>query len=103
MGRGRKSLTSLGDIIKNLIGGGALPFNPDDANIWKVWDDVVGPDISRHAQPSWIKNGKLMVSVSDPIWLQELRFMEEDIKGKLNKKLGRDAVEKIGFKVGPGR
>ncbi len=100
MGTDRHSLTPLKDVIANLLGNGALPFNPDDARIWKEWDDVVGPAISRNAQPLWIKDRRLRVTVSDPIWLQELKFVEENIKEKLNEKLGRKAVDKIEFRIG---
>lgn len=95
------SLTPLRDVITNLLSNGTLPFNPDDANIWKVWDEVVGPAISKNARPSWIKNKILRVTISDPIWLQEIKFIEESIKEKLNEKLGRKAVEKIELRVGP--
>ena len=95
------SLTPLRDVIANLLSNGALPFNPDDANIWKVWDEVVGPAISKNARPSWIKNRILRVTISDPIWLQEIKFIEESIKERLNAKLGRDAVKKIELRVGP--
>lgn len=101
MDKDKNSLTSIRDVIANLLSDGALPFNPDDAHIWKVWDEVVGPDISRNAKPLWIKDKRLKVTVSDPIWLQELKFVEKDIKEKLNKKLRRKAVEKIEFRVGP--
>lgn len=96
----KSNLTPIKDIITNLFGDSSLPFNLDDVNIWKVWDEVVGDRIARSAQPSWIKNGRLRVKVSDPIWLQELKFVEEDIKEKLNMKLGRKAVEKIEFRLG---
>ncbi|MBW2616153.1 MAG: DUF721 domain-containing protein [Deltaproteobacteria bacterium] len=94
------SLIPLKDVIANLLNDGSLPFNPDDANIWRVWNEVVGPAISKNARPLWIKNGKLKVIVSNPIWLQELQFVEKDIMEKLNGKLGRKAVEKIEFRVG---
>jgi predicted nucleic acid-binding Zn ribbon protein len=100
MDKNRNSMTPLRDVIANLFSHGALPFNPDDATIWKVWDEVVGPSISRNARPCWIKDRKLRVTVSDPIWLQELKFVEAGIKEKLNQKLGRTAVEKIEFRVG---
>ncbi len=96
----KKSLTSLKDIISELLESGALPFEPDDARIWKVWDEVVGPVIARNAQPLRIKNRQLRVRVSDPIWFQELKFMEESIREKLNDELGREAVTKIEFSVG---
>ena len=100
MEKDRNSLMPLKDVIANLLSDGTLPFNPDDANIWRVWDEVVGPAISKNARPLWIKNGKLKVTVSDPIWLQELQFVEKDIREKLNGKLGRKAVDSIQFRVG---
>jgi predicted nucleic acid-binding Zn ribbon protein len=100
MGEAKNSLTPLKDVITNLLSDGTLPFNPDDARIWRVWDEVVGPAISRNARPSWIKNGKLKVRVSDPIWLQELEFVEESIREKLNTKLGRKAIDRIEFRIG---
>ena len=97
----KSNLTPIKDIITNLFGDSSLPFNLDDAHIWKVWDEVVGDRIAGNAQPSWIKKGRLMVKVSDPIWLQELKFVGEDIKEKLNMKLGRKAVGQIDFSLGP--
>jgi predicted nucleic acid-binding Zn ribbon protein len=101
MERDKNSLTSLKDILGNLLSNGSLPFNPDDADIWKFWNEVVGSAISKNAKPSRIKNGVLRVTVSDPIWLQELQFIEENIRKRLNDKLGRKAVREVEFRVGP--
>ena len=94
------SLTPLKDIISSLFSASELPFNLDDARIWEVWGEVVGPGIANHAHPSWIKNGRLRVVVSDSIWLQELEFVGETIRDRLNGKLGRKAVDKIEFRLG---
>ncbi len=96
------TLAPLKDILANLLGDAHLPFNPRDALIWKVWDEVVGSAIAKHAQPTWIKDARLRVKVSDPIWLQELGFVGKDIKNKLNQKLGRKAVERIEFRLDAG-
>jgi predicted nucleic acid-binding Zn ribbon protein len=96
----KDKLTPLKDILANLFRDADLPFNPDDALIWKVWEDVVGPTIAKNAHPLWIKDRNLRVAVSDPIWLQELRFVEETMKDKLNQKIGRTAVETIEFRLG---
>ena len=100
MNREKNTLTPLKDIISTILDDPGLPFNPDDAFIWKVWDGVVGTAIAKNAQPLWIKEGRLRVKVADPIWLQELGFAEETIKEKLNRKLGRKAVERIEFRLG---
>lgn len=96
----KEPLTPLKDILSGLFNSPNLPFNPDDARIWKVWDDAVGPAIARNARPSWIKKGRLRVVVSDPIWLQELEFVGDTIKEKVNKELGRKAVKRIEFRLG---
>ena len=95
----KDSLIPLKDVISSLFGDAALPFNPDDARIWKVWEEVVGIPVARHTRPLWIKEGKLRVSVTDPIWLQELGYVEKTIRKKLNGKLGRPAVKKIEFRI----
>ena len=94
------SMTPLKDILQGLLSGSNLKFNPADAEIWEVWDDVVGPAIAEHAQPSNIKNKVLWVHVAEPIWLQELEFVADTIKEKLNDRLGRTAVEKVNFRLG---
>ena len=100
MTKKKQTLVPLRDVIASLFSDSKLPFNPDDARIWKEWEGAVGTTIAKNAQPLWIKNGKLRVKVSDPIWLQELGFVEETIKEKLNKRLGRQAVERIEFRLG---
>ncbi len=99
MDKRKDTLTPLKDVLSNMFKDPKLPFNPDDALIWKEWEKVVGATIAKNARPFWIKNGKLRVKVKDPIWLQELGFVEESIKKKLNKKLGREAIEKIEFRL----
>ena len=101
MSKKKADLLSLKDIIASLLNDPKLPFNPDDARIWAVWEGAVGAAIAKNAHPEWIKKGKLRVRVLDPIWLQELGFVKETIKEKLNKSLGRKAVETIEFRLGP--
>lgn len=96
----KDTMTHLKDILDGLLSGTNLPFNPADAEIWEIWEEVVGKTIAEHARPSTIRNKKLRVNVSEPIWLQELEFVAETIKEKLNKKLRRNAVEKIIFRLG---
>jgi predicted nucleic acid-binding Zn ribbon protein len=95
----KTNLVPLKDILAELLRSADLPFNPEDGLIWLVWDEVVGEAVARNAQPLWVKNKRLRVKVSDPIWLQELSFMEENMRNRLNDKLGRKAVEKIEFRL----
>lgn len=92
--------THIKELMDNIFETSALPINFDDREIWKLWDGVVGKTIARHARPSSIKKGVLLVKVTDSVWVQELEFKAETIKERLNTKLQRDAIRKIKFRVG---
>jgi predicted nucleic acid-binding Zn ribbon protein len=99
MAQEKESLEHLKDIISSIFREYAVPFDPDDFRIWKIWAEAVGPMVAKNARPMWIKNARLRVGVSDSIWLQELEFAKETIKENLNRKMGRTAVEKIEFRL----
>jgi predicted nucleic acid-binding Zn ribbon protein len=99
MDENKTGLTPLKEIIGSLMKGSDLSINPEDAMIWRIWEDAVGPVVARNARPLWIKKGLLRVKVSEPIWLQELGLSEQAIRERLNEKLGRPAVHKIEFRL----
>jgi predicted nucleic acid-binding Zn ribbon protein len=102
-GKSPGDLTPVGEILRSFFSDPGLPFNPDDHRIFEVWDSVVGRDVALNARPSRIRNGRLRVRVSGPIWLQELEFSAETIRNRINKALGRIAVKGIDFRLGdPG-
>ncbi len=102
MSNNKDSFTSIKDVISSLLNSPSLPFDPADAKIWEIWDETIGPGIAAQARPSWIRKGCLRVKVSDPIWLQELEFMESEIMERLNARLGENTVKKIEFRLGTG-
>lgn len=99
MNEKKTGLTPLKEIIDSLLCGSGLSINPEDALIWRVWDETIGLGIAENARPLWIRKGRLRVEVSDPIWLQELGMDERNIRDRLNRRLGREAVEKIEFRL----
>ena len=99
MKKRKSSPIPLKDILSGLFKDGRLPFDPADAVLWKHWPSVVGEEAAAHARPLWIKDGVLKVGVSEPIWLNELRFASEEIRIALNDALGRQAVRSIEFRA----
>jgi len=71
-----------------------------EAEIWRVWSDVVGEALAARTQPVRIIDGILTVAVSSAPWMQELRFMTGAMKEKLNSRLGGDIVCDIVLKAG---
>ncbi len=68
--------------------------------IWVVWSKVVGPQIARHAQPYAISSGRLIVHVTDPVWLHHLSMMRPRVIAALNKSLRTSTVRELVLRVG---
>jgi predicted nucleic acid-binding Zn ribbon protein len=68
--------------------------------VWTFWAEEVGPTIARQATPLDFRNGRLTVRVVGATWMQELRFLEEDIRARLNRRLGANLIRDIYFVAG---
>jgi predicted nucleic acid-binding Zn ribbon protein len=66
-----------------------------------IWAAVVGARIARLTQPIWVRDGVLFVEVFSHAAQQELSFLQEEFKQKLNQALGEERVSEIRFRVGP--
>jgi hypothetical protein len=90
----------LSGVVQESLVGLGLAERLREAEIWRVWPDVVGAALACRAQPLRIINGTLTVAVSSAPWMQELRFMTGMMKDKLNSCLGAEVVSEIILKAG---
>lgn len=67
---------------------------------FELWNTAVGPRIARHTRPKRFHDHTLWVSVDNSVWMQQLQFLEAQIKEKLNQLVGSAEVEKIRFQIG---
>lgn len=87
-------------LLQECLQGLGLAERLREAEIWRIWPEVVGSTVAARAQPLRIINGTLTVAVSSAPWIQELRFMTGMMKEKLNKSLGGEVVREIVLKAG---
>ena len=64
------------------------------------WDEVMGADVAVHAQLVSVRDGTLTVSVDDPIWATQLRYLEPAIVTRARALLGPGVVERLRVRVG---
>ncbi|HHY13894.1 MAG TPA: DUF721 domain-containing protein [Thermoanaerobacterales bacterium] len=64
------------------------------------WREIVGDELVRHTEPSYIKNGILFVNVANSMWAHHLTFLKREIIGKINNKVGKRIVRDIRFRSG---
>jgi len=72
-----------------------------EAEIVKVWNSVLDPNLVAHAQPTGLHKGTLFVTVDSSPWLSEIvRYRRKEILSRLQHSFGRDLISKISFRVG---
>ena len=72
-----------------------------EAEVVKVWNDLLDPNIVAHAQPANLHKGTLFVTVDSSVWLAEIvRYRRKEILDRLQHSFGRDLIVRISFRVG---
>jgi len=64
------------------------------------WSEIVGEGIALHAQPTALRDGRLIVTVDGTAWAAQLRYMGDELVGRCCEVLGEDAVRRIEIRVG---
>lgn len=91
---------SLGELSRQELAIPGLAERLREAEIWRLWPEVVGATVASRARPLRIIKGTLTVAVSSGPWMQELRFLSAMMREKLNDRLGGEVVREIIFKAG---
>jgi hypothetical protein len=90
--------------VADVLGTVLKRVDPDQQmhayRIWTFWNDEVGAGIAQRAQPTRFRNGILFVTVATHSWMQELQFMKEEIRARLNTRLDANLVRDMFFVVG---
>ena len=72
-----------------------------EAEIARVWNNLIDPIITAHAQPVGINKGTLFVNVDSSVWLSEIvRYRRKEILDRLQHSFGREFIAKISFRIG---
>ena len=72
-----------------------------EAEVVKVWNNLLDPAIVAHAQPTGVRKGTLFVTVDSNVWLSEIvRYRRKEILDRLQHSFGREFIARISFRVG---
>jgi predicted nucleic acid-binding Zn ribbon protein len=93
-------LQPLGEILFAALKRKGLGARLEENALMKLWPKVVGPQIAAQTQPDSWRAGTLFVKATSSVWVQQLHFMKDDIRRKLNELAGSMVVREILFTVG---
>ena len=67
-------------------------------NLNKSWNKMVGKTIAKKTEITSIKNGKIIIKTTNPIWRNELTFQKEDLLNRLKKEEPEIKIKEIEFR-----
>jgi predicted nucleic acid-binding Zn ribbon protein len=72
-----------------------------EAELVKVWNSLIDPTLTAHAQPHNLHKGTLFVNVDTSVWLTEIvRYRRKEILDRLQHSFGKNLIQKISFRIG---
>jgi predicted nucleic acid-binding Zn ribbon protein len=97
----QSSARPAGNVVSRVLSDLRIDSRRAEAEIVKVWNGLLDPDIVAHAQPVGLRKGTLFVNVDSSVWLSEIvRYRRKEILDRLHHSFGRDLIAKISFRIG---
>lgn len=91
----------VGAVLPKVLSELRIDSRRAEAEVVKVWNNLLDPTIVAHAQPTGLNKGTLFVTVDSSVWLSEIvRYRRKEILDRLQHSFGRDFIAKISFRVG---
>lgn len=92
---------SIAALMPKVVESMGLDRKRGELEILKVWNALLDPQITKHAQPVNLVRGTLFVKVDHNMWLSEIvRYHRKEILDRLRNAFGKDLVQRISFRVG---
>ncbi len=98
---GKNHSRPLASLLPGVMTELGLDRRRGEAEIIKVWNHLMDPQVTTHAQPAGLHKGTLFVSVDSSVWLDEIvRYRRREILSRLQHSFGKEMVKRISFRVG---
>ncbi|MBP7340772.1 MAG: DUF721 domain-containing protein [Smithellaceae bacterium] len=95
-----RQLEPIGEILYAALKRRGMAVKREESAVFKLWPQATGPQIALQTKPDGWRAGILFVRAASSVWVQQLHFMKEEIRQKLNSLAGKAVVRDIHFTVG---
>ncbi len=98
---GKNHSRPLAKLLPDVMDGLGLDRRRAETEIVKVWNHLMDPSVTAHAQPAGLHKGTLFVTVDSSPWLDEIvRYRRREILDRLQHSFGKETIKRISFRVG---
>ncbi len=94
----KDNIQSLGDALTLLVQSLGIENQIEQYKIFDVWNEAVGQQVAKVAQPERLVNGLLIVSVNNAPWRTELTFRKKEILEKIYTVTNSHSITDIKFR-----
>ncbi len=99
-----RAVVTSAELMRRLLDGHGLAEEVREHRLVTEWRALVGERIAARTRPGRVRDGVLMVRVSNSAWLNELSFFTDDLLERINARLGNPAlVREIRLYLGRAR
>jgi len=87
--------------VKEIVKETFQKFNlgEESLKLFAIWQEELG-GLAKHAQIGKFREGKLLVEVDNPVYMQELSAKRRSIIEKVNKRMGKRLIGEVRFRLG---
>jgi len=87
--------------MPKVLAGLRMDRRRGEAEIVRVWNNLIDPTVTAHAQPTGLHKGTLFVTIDHSVWRDEIvRYRRREILDRLQHAFGREMIARISFRVG---
>jgi predicted nucleic acid-binding Zn ribbon protein len=95
------SARHVGELLPAVLKDLRIDARQAEAELVKVWNSLIDPAVTAHAQPANLHKGTLFVNVDSSVWLSEIvRYRRKEILDRLQNSFGKTMIQKISFRIG---
>ncbi len=91
----------VGDIADEALRGLLPAEKHGEYRVALAWAKAVGPELAAKTRPVRLAKSTLTVATENNVWANQLGYMSDELRERLNAEIGEELVEHIRFVVKP--
>ena len=88
---------AISEILAGVLKGRGFDKKIKQYSVFNIWEDLVGPTISKQTEPQKVQGETLVVLAKNASWVQELSFMKGMMLKKIQEKIPNSGIVDIKF------
>ena len=86
---------SLGEVLTDFLKQNGTWDKIQEAKAVALWYEVTGEMVAKQTKSAWFDAGALNVALKQPALKQEMLYLREEVRAKINKAMGEELVKEI--------